>query len=70
MIERNLLATADDFKLLQISWAYDLNYPESFAILAQRGYLEALAAFLPDQPGCRDAVNAVQAFVKTRLAAG
>jgi len=66
MINRSLLATADDFKLLQLSWAYDLNFRESFAILAERGYLETLSAFLPDQPGCLDAASAVQAFVKNR----
>jgi len=66
MINRNLLATADDFKLLQLSWAYDLNFRESFVILAEQGYLEALSAFLPDQPGCQDAAQAVRDFVKNR----
>ena len=66
MIHRNMLATVDDFKLLQLSWAYDLNFREAFAILSERGYLETLAAFLPEQPGCRDAAAAVQTFVKNR----
>jgi len=64
MINRSLLATADDFKLLQLSWVYDLNFRESFTILAERGYLETLAAFLPDQPGCLAAANAVQSFAR------
>jgi hypothetical protein len=67
MVHRNLLATADDFKLLQLSWAYDLNFRESFVILAERRYLETLSAFLPDQPGCRDAAHAVQNFVKNSV---
>lgn len=66
MINRTLLATADDFKLLQLSWAYDLNFAESFRILSERGYLATLAAFLPDQPGCCDAVRAVNIFVNER----
>jgi len=66
MINRNLLATADDFKLLQLSWAFDLNFRESFTILSERGYIETLAALLPEQPGCLDAANAVQGYVKNR----
>jgi hypothetical protein len=67
MIHRDLLATADDFKLLQLSWAYDLNFRDSFAILAERGYLDALTLLLPDQPGCRDAAHVVQKFVQNRV---
>ena len=65
MLQRNLLATVDDFKLLQLSWVFDLNYVESFRILAERGYIEALAGLLPDQKGCREASEVVINRVKT-----
>jgi hypothetical protein len=67
MPNRELLATADDLKLLQLSWVYDLNFAESFQIMAERDYLEALANLLPDQAGCREAVEVVRAFVQARL---
>ena len=66
MPNRDLLTTADDIKLLQLSWAYDLNFAESFQIMTERGYLETLANLLPEQPGCREAVDAVRDFVKSR----
>jgi len=66
MINRSLLATADDFKLLQLSWAYDLNFKESFKILAERGYIETLAALLPDQPGCNEAASVVRKFIQSK----
>lgn len=66
MIQRSLLATADDFKLLQLSWAYDLNFTESFKLLAEAGYIETLAALLPEQPGCAEAVAVVRNFIKVR----
>lgn len=66
MPNRDLLATVDDLKLLQLSWAYDLNFAESFIIMAERGYLETLARLLPRQPGCTEAVDAVRDFVKSR----
>jgi hypothetical protein len=60
MPDRDLLASADDIKLLQLSWVYDLNFAESFRIMAERGYLETLANLLPNQAGCREAVEVVR----------
>jgi hypothetical protein len=65
MLNRSLLVTADDFKLLQLSWVFDLNFAESFKILTERGYIETLAGLLPCQPGCREAVTAVRNYVQT-----
>lgn len=46
----------NDFKLLQISWIYDLTFPTSRRILKQRGYIETLAASLPDRDDIKKAV--------------
>jgi hypothetical protein len=37
----------NDFKLLQISWVYDLNFRSSYSLLQQRGHIAALAATIP-----------------------
>jgi hypothetical protein len=37
----------NDFKLLQISWVYDLNFPSSYKLLQQRGHIPALAETIP-----------------------
>ncbi len=46
----------NDFKLLQISWVYDLNYATTRRLLLERGYLPKLAATLPDTPPVQQAV--------------
>ena len=46
----------NDFKLLQISWIYDLTYATSRRLLRERGYIPALAATLPDRPDIHQAV--------------
>ncbi len=46
----------NDFKLLQISWVYDLTSATSRRILRERGYIAALAATLPDRADVREAV--------------
>jgi hypothetical protein len=37
----------NDFKLLQISWVYDLNFRSSYRLLQQSGHITALAATIP-----------------------
>ena len=46
----------NDFTLLQISWVYDLTSATSRRILRERGYIEELAATLPERPDIRAAV--------------
>ena len=46
----------NDFKLLQISWIYDLTSRTAKRILAERGYIPALAATLPKRADISEAV--------------
>jgi hypothetical protein len=47
IVHLDTVRTLNDFILLQISWAYDLNFPTSYRLLSERGYIGALAASLP-----------------------
>lgn len=47
----------NDFKLLQISWVYDLTYATSRRILCERGYIQVLAASLPARQDIREAAS-------------
>jgi hypothetical protein len=62
------LKTLNDFKLLQIVWIFDLNFTSSFRMLAERGYLDRIAATLPATDEIKRAVDVVREFVgrKTR----
>ncbi|MBP7462620.1 MAG: HD domain-containing protein [Candidatus Delongbacteria bacterium] len=55
--------TLSDFKLLQISWVFDLNFKRSFEIINERRYLERLSSGLPPTEPVLKAVDAA----KTRL---
>lgn len=41
------LATLNDFKLLQISWVFDLNFPAAFKIIKKKEFIKELADGLP-----------------------
>ncbi len=43
------LRTLQDFKLLQIGWIYDVNFPRTFQIVRERKYLEAIRDALPEK---------------------
>lgn len=62
MVSLSTLNTLNDFKLLQLSWVFDLNRPTSFSLVCERGFIPALAATLPESPEVRSAVDVVLTY--------
>ncbi len=63
------LRCLNDFKLLQISWVFDLNFRPSFQALQDRGYIQKIAAHLPPADGLAAAIERVRAHVDAGCAA-
>lgn len=63
MINLATLRSLNDFKLLQISWVFDLNFPPAFRALRERGYIQKIAATLPPSEGLAAALKRVQAHL-------
>jgi len=61
------LRTLNDFKLLQVSWVYDLNFQPSFRMLRKRGYIEKIAATLPETEELNVLLKRTRAFIDARL---
>jgi hypothetical protein len=53
----------NDFKLLQLSWVYDLNFKSSFGLVLERDYIGRIAALLPDTDEISDSVSIVKDYV-------
>ncbi|MBT0653522.1 HD domain-containing protein [Geomobilimonas luticola] len=66
MVNLSQLATLNDFKLLQLSWVHDLNFPASFRLAWEQGYLAGIAATLPPIPEVREAAEAVLTELERR----
>lgn len=58
------MKTLNDFKLLQISWAFDLNFDKSFQILSDQQYIERIAETLPDFPEVTLAIGQVYRYIR------
>lgn len=52
------MKSLNDFKLLQLSWVFDLNFQETSIQAKKRGDLTTIATSLPDAPAVQRAVDA------------
>jgi HD domain-containing protein len=58
----------NDFKLLLISWVFDLNFSTSYRLLDDNNYLHDLALLLPDRDDIRSAINSAQKHIAMKMA--
>jgi hypothetical protein len=47
IVSLSKIKTLNDFKLLQLSWVFDLNFLPSFRLLSERKYIDRITAHLP-----------------------
>ena len=57
------LKTLNDFKLLQMAWIYDINFPLTFQLIQQRGYLEMIRDALPQSDKVQKIYFAVKSYL-------
>jgi HD domain len=67
IVQLVLLRTLNDFKLLQLSWIYDLNFTGSFSMVKERRYVDALGSTLPKSEEISKALQALREFVDQRV---
>jgi HD superfamily phosphohydrolase len=63
------IKTLNDFKLLQLSWIFDLNFKPSFKLLSERGYIEKISANLPQTEEIHNASLFLKEYVKAKILA-
>jgi hypothetical protein len=69
MVHLTQLKSLNDFKLLQLSWVYDINFTSTLGLIKERNLLEQLAMTLPQVPAVADIVVRVHEYLERRLAA-
>jgi hypothetical protein len=70
IISLSRLKTLNDFKLLQLSWIFDLNFAASFMMLVERDYINRIAATLPQADEILDTIALVNEFAGDKSANG
>ena len=65
IVRLDTITCLNDFKLLQISWVYDLSFATARRVLYKRGYIPSLAATLPKRADIAAAVSRALASLST-----
>ena len=60
------IRTVADFKMIQIGWVFDLNFPHSFRCVKERGYIGDLKRQLPATPEILRAIEEVERYLDLR----
>jgi len=70
MVNLSTLKSLNDFKLLQLSWVFDLNFPASFRLTLDRGYLDGLAMTLPEDGKVENVLGLIREYAAGKAAGG
>jgi HD superfamily phosphohydrolase YqeK len=61
------IRTENDFKLMKLSWVYDMHFKESIRLLQKRNYIKKIADKLPQTDEIISAVSFLQQYILQRL---
>jgi putative nucleotidyltransferase with HDIG domain len=67
IVSLSVVKTLNDFKLLQLSWIFDLNFNPSFIILQKRRYIERIVSFLPNNEEIKKLALFLKDYVRNKL---
>jgi hypothetical protein len=67
LIDYGSLRTMNDFKLCQIGWVYDMNFPASLEKLKSGKILDEMFNFLPQTPEITEVQSKVRSYIDTRI---
>ena len=62
----SMVKSLTDFKLIQMSWVYDIHYPQAFDRMAHRDIIDKLESLLPASPEAKEVVNMARGHVARR----
>ncbi len=66
MVGVAVLKTLGDLRLLYLSWIFDINFPITFALIKEKGYLERLLVDLFMQPEIIPVKDFLQSYLEER----
>lgn len=61
------IRTENDFRLMKLSWIYDMHFDESIRLLEKRGYIERLMRMMPENDEITLAMIRLREYIAERL---
>jgi len=68
IVKTTCLKTLNDFKVLQMGWIYDVNFPRTFQLVRERGYLEKIRGVLPRTGEVSEIYSAARSYLEAHCA--
>ncbi len=66
IVDKKELISINDFKLLQISWVFDINFQKSYQILKKEKYIEEIFSVLPNDEQIKKASHLVLSYLNLK----
>jgi len=57
----------NDFRLLRLSWVFDMNFPATFSIIEKKGYIGKILAKIPEFPEKKEISAILHNYCRTRI---
>ena len=67
LVDYRQIQTLHDAQLVLLGWVYDVNFSQTLRRIVRKQYLEQIAAFLPDRPRLRQAIDSVFCYVRRQI---
>jgi len=67
LVEVEQIRCANDLRLLQLSWLYDVNFVPTFRRIKQRQYVETLIRFLPSSEKVETAKKLLHDYLSEKI---
>lgn len=64
------IRTENDFRLMKLSWVYDMNFDASIRLLVQKGYVDRLMGMMPDTREISMAMDRIKRYIEERVKRG
>lgn len=63
----SLIKTENDFRIMKLSWLYDMHFDESVRLIRQRNYIKKLTNKLPQTEEIMSAISVLNKYIDERL---
>jgi len=66
-IDYRNLQTWNDMKLCQLSWVYDINFSATLKRIKEKGYIELICSYLPQEPDIEKVQQKILSYIDERI---
>ncbi|NWF52640.1 MAG: HD domain-containing protein [Nitrospirae bacterium] len=67
VVPQSKLKSMNDFKIMHLSWVYDLNFKTSYRLLSEREYIDRIISYLPQDENIKKMSSVLNKYVKKRF---